>query len=100
MTLPLSEVVGKAGREARALVIDMAMERRAEVAGQQHGTGAGAMLDRRAPALARIVLVDAGEAVPLRMIDLHGVMQDVAAEQGLAALRFELDAHRAGRVAG
>src|SRR6478735_5802737 len=94
------EVVGESWREARALVVDVAMERRAEVAGHQQRARSGAMLDRRTTALARIVLVETGEAVPLRTIDLHGVMQDVAAEQRLLPLGFEFDTDGARRMAG
>ena len=46
------------------------------------------------------ILIEAGEAVPCRMIDLDGVMDRVAAEERLAALRRELDHHMPGRVAG
>jgi hypothetical protein len=82
--------------EARALVIDVACERRTEVARHQKRTRAGAMLDRRPSALARVLLVETRETVPFRMIDLQCVMQDIAAEQRLLTLGFEFDADGSG----
>src|SRR5205085_297261 len=89
----------EARREATGLVVDMTAERCAEVTGHQPSTRAGAVLQRRPPALARPDRLGAREAVPLRRIDLQRVMQDVAAEQPLLAARFELDGNGAGRVA-
>src|SRR5262249_48253824 len=88
---PLPVLSVEARREPTALVIDVTGERRAEMAGHQPCTRAGAMVQRRAPALARTDGLAAGEAVPFRVKDLDGVMQDVATEQCLLAARFELD---------
>src|SRR6266851_8572000 len=100
MSSPLSVLSVEARREAASLVVDVAGERRAEMAGHQPRARAGAMLQRLAPALARAYGFGAGEGIPFRMIDLQRVVQDVAAEQPLLALRFELDGDGAGRVAG
>src|SRR5882762_2609843 len=73
MSSSLSVLSVETRREAASLGIDVAGERRAEMAGHQARARAGAMLERRAPALARTDGLGAGEAVPLRVIDLQGV---------------------------
>src|SRR5690349_9887079 len=95
-----SEIAVEARRKAASLGLDVAGEGRAEMAGHQSRARARAMFQRYLPAFACVVLIETGEAVPLRMIDLHRMVQDVAAEQRLLALRFELDRDGAGRVAG
>src|SRR5262249_28420354 len=87
-------------REATALVIDMAGERGPEMTRQQSRTPPPAVFQRRPSALARPAGRGAREALPLRVWDLEGVSQDVAAEQRLLAARFELDGDGAGRMAG
>src|SRR5438094_4771795 len=99
MSSSLSVLSVEARREAASLGIDVAGERRAEMAGHQPRARAGAMLERRTSALARTDGLGAGEAVPLRVIDLQGMVQDVAAEQRPLAARFEFYGDGAGRVA-
>src|SRR5215510_9172015 len=100
MSFPSLVVALETRREAIALAVDMAGERCAEMTRQQSRTRSRAVFQRRPSALARPDGLGAGKAVPLRMEDLQGVMQDVAAEQRLLAARFELDGDGAGRMAG
>src|SRR5215467_15669974 len=100
MSFPSLVVALETRREAIALAVDMAGERCAEMTRQQSRTRSRAVFQCRPSALARPDGLGAGKAVPLRMEDLQGMMQDVAAEQRLLAARFELDGDGAGSVSG
>src|SRR5712691_1453057 len=79
--------------ERIALRVDAADERRAEVGGHQQRAAPRALLEDLAPALARVHRVLAGEAVPLGMKDLDGLVEDVAAEHGARVARLQRDEH-------
>src|SRR5436309_1982523 len=64
-------LAAEAWREPIALAVDVAGEGRAEMTRHQARAAAGAMLERRPSAFARVLLVETGEAVPVRLKDLH-----------------------------
>src|SRR5476651_1848296 len=78
----------------------MAQVRRAKMLWREHPAGAAAVLQKLAPRFARVVLVGTRKAVPVREIELNGVVDHVAGKEGLLALRVELDHEVPRRMAG
>src|SRR5215813_12355809 len=85
---------------AVALVLDIGGVRRREVRRHQERALLDAIGQQGVTALAGEVAVLAEAAVPLPQRHLHGIVQGVAREDRALALRVEIEADLARRVAG
>ena len=86
--LPTLTASAKPRRESRGGRLDVAGERRADVARQHQRAGRGAMLQHRAAARPRLLGVRVLREIPVRVIDLQQMVKHVADEGRVLRRRF------------
>src|SRR5262245_60727094 len=90
----------KSRHEALGSRLDVAGERRADVAWQHQRAARGAMFQHLAAAYPRLLSIGVLGEIPVRVIDLQQMVKHVADEHGLRTAALELEHDMAGGVAG
>src|SRR2546429_1556790 len=81
----------KTGVKACSVGLDIAAERRTDVAGKYARRLCGAMFQHRAAADARLIGVGVFREIPVRVINLQQVMEDIADEGAMLSAAFQLE---------